>query len=184
MGTMEQRDWITSEKMEQKGMHRENGDRMEQADLLREDKTGRILAAAGIENRSRAYGDRAFGYFVFALAVLAFGAIYEHFSFGVYSPYMIYAFVYPLVLGVLPYTLLARAGRMPESRAAGMTLWGFGIVTLTVGSIVTGVIDIYGTTNALTRFYPAVGILLLVAGAALVPKTELKEDVLREERND
>ena len=58
-----------------------------------------------------------------------FGAIYEHFSFGVYSYYMLYAFAIPLLLGVLPYTLAAfRGGRTPRLR--GTRYWTAGIITL------------------------------------------------------
>ena len=35
------------------------------------------------------------------------GAVYERFSHEVYSYYMIYGFAVPLVLGVLPYSVMA-----------------------------------------------------------------------------
>ena len=44
------------------------------------------------------------------LAVTVFvafaGAVYEHFGRGVYSYYMIYAFAFPLLMGVVPYSVM------------------------------------------------------------------------------
>lgn len=40
-------------------------------------------------------------------------------------------------------------------------LYHSGIATLTVGSIIRGVLDIYGTTNQLTNYYWIVGIILI-----------------------
>lgn len=141
----------------------------------RDSISGRTLEgmAMGMQDSviRKQYGNMAFGQLIFSLAVLAFGAIYEHFSFGVYSVWMIYAFAFPLLLGVLPFTVMTRLDRMPELQQQGITLWSFGIITLTVGSIVTGVLEIYGTTNALTGFYKLAGALLLAAGAVMAVVT-------------
>ena len=91
------------------------------------------------------------------------GAVYERFSHEVYSYYMIYGFAVPLVLGVLPYGLLALGEhRLPGEMA--LRFWNCGIITLTLGCIFRGVLDIYGTTNRLLIVYPAAGALLLAAG--------------------
>lgn len=44
-------------------------------------------------------------YLIISMFLAAAGAVYEHFSFGVYSYYMIYAFAVPLVGGTLPFML-------------------------------------------------------------------------------
>ena len=44
-------------------------------------------------------------YVLIAIGLAAFGAVYEHFSFGVYSNYMVYGFAVPLLLGALPASL-------------------------------------------------------------------------------
>ena len=94
-----------------------------------------------------------------ATAFAAFGAIYEHFGHGVYSYFMLYAFMVPLVLGVIP--LLFFKKRFPD-RALG--LWHCMIGTLTVGSIFQGVLEIYGTTNRMIMVYPvAAGALAVCA---------------------
>jgi len=94
------------------------------------------------------------------------GAIYEVFSHGVYSYYMIYAFAVPLLLGVLPYTLFLLFGKKYPGRAA-LNLWNSGIAVLSAGSVFMGVLVIYGTTNSLSIVYPIAGAILLAAGLIL-----------------
>ena len=88
-----------------------------------------------------------------------FGAVYEHFSHGVYSYYMIYAFAVPLILGVVPCVAALAYQACPPP--APRRLWNAGIAVLSVGSVMRGVLDIYGTTNALIAVYGAVGCVLL-----------------------
>ena len=86
-----------------------------------------------------------------------FAAIYEHFSFGVYSVPMICAFLYPLLLGFLPCLVLGRnIGR----------LWNDGVLLLLFGSVLTGVLEIYGTTSNITPWFRIAGILCLGISAA------------------
>lgn len=113
---------------------------------------------------NKEYGKIAFHALVFSVVVLVFGAIYEHFSYGVYSVYMIYAFAFPLLFEVLPFAVMTRFGSGKKLRPGGIRLYQFGMVTLTVGSLVTGILEIYGTTNSLTRFYWITGGILAVIG--------------------
>ena len=83
-----------------------------------------------------------------------FGAVYEHFSHG--------AFAVPLVLGAVPCALAIFRQRYPVR--AGLGLWNAGIAVLSVGSVMRGVLDIYGTTNALIAVYPIAGCLFLGLG--------------------
>lgn len=101
-----------------------------------------------------------------ALFCALFGAVYEAFSHGVYSYAMIYAFAFPLVLGVLPLYLITvlRAAFPPR---AARRIYHAGIATLTVGSLVTGVLEIYGTTNPLTVIYWIAGGALVLLGLLL-----------------
>ena len=91
-----------------------------------------------------------------------FGAVYELFSHEVYSYFMIYAFAVPLMLGVMPYTLLLISRKYP-GRAA-LNLWNSGIAALSVGCVSRGVLEIYGTTNRFSVVYPVSGLWLLTAG--------------------
>lgn len=107
----------------------------------------------------------AFSYLLVSLFCLVLGAVYEYFSHEVYSYYMIYAFAIPLAGGTLPFLAMAlkQNGRYPG--AMSRNLYHAGIATLTVGSIISGALEIYGTTNALVMAYWVVGAILIVGSA-------------------
>lgn len=95
-----------------------------------------------------------------------FGAVYEAFSFGVYSYFMLYAFAFPLVMGGLVYAVLLLRGKSPHG--VFLNLWNSAVAALTVGSVFQGVLEIYGTTNRLAVVYPvAGGVLALLAVLSL-----------------
>ena len=101
-----------------------------------------------------------------------FALVYEQFAHGVRSKPMIFAFLYPLLLGVVPaliLSLIKALNRVPYASAvrAGVNLFVSGIATLTLGSVATGVVEIYGTTNRLLKFYSIVGWPLLGIGAMI-----------------
>ena len=76
---------------------------------------------------------------------------------------MIYAFAFPLALGAFPLLSIAVSKKRVPSVFA-LKAWKCGIAVLSVGSIVKGVLDIYGTTNRLIIVYPVMGIILLSFG--------------------
>ena len=101
-----------------------------------------------------------FVYLVVTVFCAVFGAVYEHFSHQVYSAYMVYAFIFPLVGGTVVFYWLSLFGKHFPGRVA-LNLYNSGIATLTVGSIFKGVLEIYGTTNSLSNIYFIVGIAFL-----------------------
>lgn len=106
-------------------------------------------------------------YILASLFCALFGAIYEVFSHEVYSYHMIYAFIIPLAGGALPFLQFAvgRAKRYPGRNSR--RLYHAGIATLTVGCIMSGILKIYGTTNALIGIYWIAGILLIAVAVIL-----------------
>ena len=96
-------------------------------------------------------------YLIVSLFCALFGAVYEMFSHAVYSYYMIYAFVFPLLGGTLLFQIIAVIGIKHYPHTLAGKLYHSGIAALTVGSIVRGVLDIYGTTNALADYYWIIG---------------------------
>ena len=87
------------------------------------------------------------------LFCILFAVIYEMFSFGVYSKHMILMFLYPLLLGALPCLIFNRStGRF----------WNDGILLLTGGSLLAGVLEIYGTSSSLTDMIWWLGIVFLM----------------------
>ena len=121
------------------------------------------MSISGTDQPARAAAKTALVYVRLSLFVALFGAVYELFSHEVYSFYMIYAFVFPLAGGVLPFLMMAvlQIKRYPD--VWFRNLYHSGIATLTAGSIVRGVLEIYGTTNSLTRFYWWAGAILITA---------------------
>lgn len=109
----------------------------------------------------------AFIYLLVSLFCVLFGAVYELFGHEVYSYYMIYAFVFPLAGGTLPYFSIALAYTEGYPKAIFRKIYHSGIAILTVGSILRGVLEIYGTTNRLLNIYWILGIALTMIGAVL-----------------
>ncbi len=101
-----------------------------------------------------------------AVSVLTalFAVGYESLSHGVVSPFMVGAFLIPLVFGsgvnILMLSLRARAAG--ELCAA---LWELAVGVLTVGSLLQGALAIYGTENPLMAVYPMAGTALLALAA-------------------
>jgi predicted membrane channel-forming protein YqfA (hemolysin III family) len=102
-----------------------------------------------------------FTFLLVSLFCALFGAVYEQFSHGVYSNYMLYAFVIPLVGGTLAVFLLDFVSRKTMPGKTAFFLYSAGIAALTVGSIFEGALEIYGTTNKLIIVYPLVGLSLV-----------------------
>jgi len=91
-----------------------------------------------------------------------FGAVYELFSHEVWSCFMICAFAIPLLLGAIPFFLLRKRGKPFPGKAAELV--HAGVAALTAGSILQGVLEIYGTSNPLTAVYWTAGGVLVSAG--------------------
>lgn len=105
------------------------------------------------------------GSIIASLFCALFATVYEAFSFGVYSYFMLFAFVVPLLGCSLPYSIIVfRNKNIPHALA--LKLWNSGMATLTVGAIIQGVIEIYGTTNHLVMIYAAAGMVLCISGFA------------------
>lgn len=113
---------------------------------------------------TKIYRKTALVYLIISGFCAIFGAVYEHFSFGVYSPFMVFSFAFPAVCGLLPNLIFILLP--PKYCTCRIFIWLYrcGIATLTIGSIIRGVLDIYGTTNALTQVYWWIGFGLLLIG--------------------
>lgn len=102
--------------------------------------------------------------------IALFSFIYELNGHGIYSNYMIYAFV-PTFLGGVVFWLLV----MLLEKTNGLhkidiltantwfvNLWSAAIATITMGMLFKGALDIYGTTSNLTKVYWIVTVILFV----------------------
>ena len=102
-------------------------------------------------------------YLICAACCAVFSGIYEAFSHGVYSVYMLGLCLFPLLLGALPALILRLSRR--EAAHAARRLWAAGVATLAMGSALTGVFEIYGSPAPLNTLYWPVGAALLAAAA-------------------
>lgn len=99
-------------------------------------------------------------YFFASVFCMLFGLIYEIFSHNVYSNYMIFAFLIPLILGS-GISLIIIKNNIRINRIS-MNLYNASVATFTIYSIFNGVLEIYGTTNNLINIYLYVGLLLII----------------------
>ena len=103
---------------------------------------------------------QAIKYFIISIFFLIFGVVYEAFSHNVFSNYMMWAFLIPLFLGFVPYMILYILNK--KINIISLQLYNSCILTFTLGSIMKGILEIYGTTNVLMNVYLPVSITLLV----------------------
>ena len=101
-------------------------------------------------------------YFGYSIFFLIFGLIYEYFSHNVYSNYMIYAFLIPAVLGCVVYGILYLLNLKTVPNIYASKIYNSAILTFTLGSIMKGVLEIFGTTNNLINVYFNLGIGLIL----------------------
>ena len=125
-----------------------------------------ILSTSDIDIHHKA-AKTAFAYLLISLFCALFGAVYEMYSHGVYSFYMIYAFAFPLAGGTLPFSVFSLLRNPKYPGAVSKNLYHSGIAAVTVGSILRGILDIYGTTNQLAGLYFYVGGILIIIGVVI-----------------
>lgn len=80
---------------------------------------------------------------------------------------MVYLFAIPLLLGVIPQLIALANPKLSSMGSWQRIIHNFAIATLIVGSILQGVVEIYGTTNGYIVYYFIVGVGLLAAGFIL-----------------
>ena len=116
-------------------------------------------------------------YVLAAVNAAVFSAVYEHFSFGVYSPFMIFAFAVPLLMGALAFLLMGRALKKTGTSVPALVckFWHAAVATLTVGFLFRGVLDIYGTSSPLTSVYWVAAAVLAVLSAATACLLAIRE---------
>lgn len=103
-------------------------------------------------------------YIFTTLFCIVFNTVYSLFGHGVTSPFMSYAYAFSLVLGVGGFILVDQLHL--ENRVA-FNLYNAGIATLTVGSLLRGIIDIAGADTIYPVYYFVVGAGLVAVGGVM-----------------
>lgn len=133
-----------------------------------------ILFILDTNAQKKRFAKMGYIYLLISLFCLLFGAVYEHFSHEVYSAYMIYAFAFPLVGGTFLFMSISMFGRRHFPGRISLNLYNTGIATLTIGSVMEGVMEIYGTTNDMLWIYWFVGFGFAGIGLSTMLYTNIK----------
>ncbi len=108
-------------------------------------------------------------YFVLSIFTILFSVVYEAFSHGVYSIYMIGLFLIPSVFGLVIYTLIDRF-EIVINRLS-FNLYNSAIITLMLGFCLQGILEIYGTSSIYIYVYFGLSLSLLVLALVNMKKT-------------
>jgi FtsH-binding integral membrane protein len=99
---------------------------------------------------------------------LIFFLIYDQFSHNVRSAYMTYLFLWPLILGALPYGIMTFITRRTSSvKLPGnesRLFYNLGLEAVTMSSLLRGIFEIAGTASIYQTFLMYGGIVLLIIG--------------------
>lgn len=112
------------------------------------------------QNRRALYLVKIYG--GISIASLIFSLIYEAFSHGVYSPYMMGFCLFPLIGGVCPFFLIACSKKDLMVSWIGRCAWHSAVAAWMCGSCVRGILDIYGTDSEWVLYYWGVGGVFLI----------------------
>lgn len=97
------------------------------------------------------------------IGCVIFSAVYEAFSHGVLSWWMMLLGAWPFLLGTVPFLIFFKKGRILVPRR-GISAYHCGVITLTVGSCMTGVFEIYGSSCEYSMVYWLAGGLMILIG--------------------
>ena len=100
-------------------------------------------------------------FFIISIICLIFSTIYEMFSHQVYSYFMICAFLIPLVFGAGLYLILNKKKQLKINNWSN-SFYKTSLFTFMFGSLMRGVLDIYGTTNSFMIIYLIAGTILFI----------------------
>ena len=114
-------------------------------------------------------------YLIMSIFFLLFALIYEIFSHGVFSSYMMCAFLIPLLMGTFIYGMIYYTKTNRYLSNSAIIFYNTSILTFTLGSIMKGVLDIYGTTNQMISIYSKLGISLIIISIIININYNVKE---------
>ena len=104
-------------------------------------------------------------YTAVAAFCILFNYIYSLYAHGVSSDFMTYMFLLPLVGGSLVFAGLRMLhNRVKAPSRLSFNLYNSGVAWLTVGSCVTGVIEIAGYESDYINVYLVIGLSFVLAG--------------------
>ncbi|WKY46610.1 hypothetical protein Q5O24_09475 [Eubacteriaceae bacterium ES3] len=124
-------------------------------------------------------------YAIISALLIGINCIYGLFGHGVHSPYMTYMFLYTLLGGSLFYIGLYKSlPSLIKSKAYRLlnNLYNSGIATLTVGSFLSGILEIAGTGSDYQKYFfivgfSMVGLSVIVMSVAIIMQRNSQKQV-------
>ena len=102
-------------------------------------------------------------YILITIFTIIFDRVYAIFSHEVSSLNMNLMFLYPLIGGVVVYCFLERLCKNIKKDIRFLfNIYNAGIATLTIGSLLKGIMDIAGTSSQYIIYYAIVGVLFII----------------------
>lgn len=133
--------------------------------------SAREAGLARLKKSARAYG-------ILAAFCGVFSTVYLQFSHGESSPFLIWLFAPPLLLGAIPALLLSRTRSLRLPKRPARRIWNSAVATLSTGMLVRSVINISGRyTDYDTIYWLASGLLFLAATVCYLRQTSVSREV-------
>lgn len=132
--------------------------------------SAREAGLARLRKTARVYG-------ILAAFCGVFSVVYLQFSHGESSPFLVWLFVPPLLLGAAPALFLSRTRSVRLPKRSVRRIWNSAVATLSTGMLVRSIINISGRYTDYDAIYWLVsGLLFLTAAVCyLRPKTVPRE---------
>jgi hypothetical protein len=118
-----------------------------------------------LSGTKKVYFKTAIIYFIFSVITFIFSIVYSLFSHEVYSNYLTFAFLYPLIGGVVLYLFLSK---FDTFKKWPYNFYNSGIATITVGSILAGINEIAGADTLYYLWFYLVGIIFVILALILL----------------
>lgn len=123
-------------------------------------------------------------YLCISAFVALFSVIYESCSHGVYSRAMVFAFLYPLLLGALLYLLFHLVPFKTLPGTIPCCVYNLGVALFTTRSIFIGVLQIYGKTNEkMLLTYTILAIVIYTIGTLLIIYSLIKGNIKKVDKD-
>ncbi len=112
-----------------------------------------------LSDTKKIYFKTAIIYLIFGVITFIFSIVYSLFSHEVYSDYLTFAFLYPLIGGMVIYLLLSKFNSFKKWP---YNFYNAGIATITMGSILAGINEIAGADTLYFMWFYLGGVIFIV----------------------
>lgn len=118
------------------------------------------LFTSDTEHNTKASAKYAILFLIVSALCILFSLIYESFSYGVHSDFMMLIFVFPFG-ATLIYILLGFLNKDLYPHAITLHIFNAGVCTASLGFCIKGILEIYGTDSPFTAVYDITAVLLV-----------------------